>query len=81
MNDKSVKDEIEVFLKELEVAPHRDNSWKTGRNLTLCMPGEYKDKFEIIQMRTDKKFGKKLKQLVSQAIDYALEKTEPPKAS
>lgn len=74
MDEKSkslLVDQIFHDIESLMVAD--DEPTKTTKALTIWILEEYKTKFEELQDRTDKKFGKKLKELIYLAIDKAIE--------
>lgn len=39
------------------------------RSITLWLPVEYKEKFDLLQGRSNRLFGKKLQEVLMQAID------------
>lgn len=66
MTDKiSPEHFIEVFdLKEEKSVPQEE-----CETLTLWVSREYKEKYNLVQARSKKKFGKFLKQIVEKTID------------
>lgn len=64
MSEMNLIDECFQGMKEGESS---DSVTKT--TLTLWVPAEYKKKFEDLQYRTKKDFGKRLQKLLIKAID------------
>lgn len=47
----------------------RDKTYVKGKSITIWVPDEYKDKYDLLQARSNKVFGKKVKEIVKLAID------------
>jgi hypothetical protein len=56
-------------IEEFDLDDVCDTPKEESRSLTLWVPAEYKDKFDRIQARSGRKFGKYLKKLLIQSID------------
>lgn len=47
----------------------RDKTYIKGKSITIWVPDEYKEKYDLLQSRSNKVFGKKIKEIVKFAID------------
>ena len=60
---------IDQIFRELELLTEAQETVETSM-IGLWVPTEYKQRFDELQERTRKKFGKKIQELVMQAIDH-----------
>ncbi len=62
---KSLADQIFCDLESLRVLKDREEK----RMIGVWLPESYKERFDILQEQTNAIFGKKLQELIMQAID------------
>lgn len=67
----SEKDLIDEALSGLDLNGENPKSKKEGITLTLWVDHAYKKKFQDLQDKTNKDFGKRLQKIVKLAIDRA----------
>jgi hypothetical protein len=65
MDDQTIDSILENF--ELDNAPSWDK--KTHQALTFWIPVEHKEKYDQIQFRSKKRFGKLLKEVLKKSIE------------
>ena len=74
MDEKSRPTIDQIFLDIESLLDNEAEPAAESEPLTIVVQSTYKLKFDELQDRTGKKFGKKLKELIYLAIDRALEK-------
>lgn len=71
MRKKTFEDSIDQIIKNIDFDMD-DQAFKKSRgSLTLWISKEYKEKYETLQSKTDKRFSKALQQIFTLAIDKA----------
>lgn len=74
MSEKSAQTLNQIFLEIESLVKDEPDLGGETTSLTLWVIKGYKEKFDELQDRTDKRFGKILKDLVYLAIDKAYDK-------
>jgi hypothetical protein len=59
---------VDLDFSDIVKDAHEDNE-----PLSVWIPSEYKAKFNLLQGKTNKEFGKRLKEIIKQSIDKAIE--------
>jgi hypothetical protein len=75
MDEKSRASVDQIFLDIESLLNIESEPVTEVGSITLSVSLKYKEKFDELQERTDKRFGKKLKDLVYLAINRAYEKS------
>lgn len=65
------KDSLDSIFENFNPVFSHDSEWNPEANkpLTFWLPDEYKAKYDLLQERTKRKFGKLLKEVLKRSID------------
>lgn len=67
---KTLSDSIDSILEDFDVdAPPKPKPVTENTNISIWLPKEYRDKFDELQMKSKRKFGKLLREVVIKSID------------
>lgn len=66
---EKIQEILTEFKEQITSLDTRKDVTEPGYGFTLNIPVSYKKKYDLIQEKTNKKFGKALKTLVIKAID------------
>lgn len=62
-------DSLDDIFEGFEIIEHEPLTSKNRGGVTIWLPEEYKAKFQELQQRTGRRFGKKVQQLLMKSID------------
>lgn len=69
MDDLTTHQAIASLFSDFDLSDMHDGEPTEYRTLSIWLPAEYKEKYDLLQERSKNKFGKILKEVIKHSID------------